>query len=203
MATFPNYATSLPGIPRSNGVATVTVGGTVPADVDTVVHFVTKEELASKFSGLGAKDAERDSVNVKYEQINGAETRVLYASLGPAASIDLAAIKRAANAVVGKLRSLKVERVVLHQPVVADVPAGKVTEGLVQAAALTNFHFDRYITMADKIPFFLKSIHVSLPSSLSEADASAAAASGKAAAILAGECSLSLALCLLTCCVHS
>lgn len=185
---YPAYKATFPGSPRAQGVAKVTVGGAAPAGT-TVVHFLTKEELAGKFTGLAAADAERDSVHVRYEVVGGVETRVLYASLGAANAVNLGAVQRASNAAVSKLRALKVTSAELVAPVLEAIPAAKVAEGLVQAAALTNFHFDRYLTSADKIPTFLSSIHVTLSSALSGEDAAAAVASGRAAAILA-ECTI-------------
>jgi len=180
MATIPVYKATFPAIPRANGVAAVTVAGAAPEGT-TVVHFLTKEEIAGNFTGAAAADAEKESVNVVYE--GGA--RVVYASIGAAKSVNLGSVKGAATAAVNKLRLLKVGSADFRAPAVEGIPAAKLVEGIVQAAALTNFAFDRYLTTEAKVPSFLSSIHVALPAGVEGAEAAAATAAGREAAVYA------------------
>jgi len=94
-----------------------------------------------------AADRARAPVAVSY----GADgARLLDVSLGPAAAVDAAALRKAATAAVAKLRELKVDAATLALPALADVAPAAVARVLVQAALLSNFAFDRYVTLEGK-----------------------------------------------------
>lgn len=175
MSTASIYETTFPAVPRMNGIANVTVGpSSLTTGERTIVHLKTKEVIASSSSSsssassLAAKDNEKDPITVTYETVDGKETRIVTASLGPAAKIDGQSLRKTIVSVVTKLRALKISHVEILLPTtVPDAPLPKLAEIITQAATLTNFAFDRYLTTEDKIPFFLSHIHITIPSSLS------------------------------------
>ena len=150
-------AMPFPEIPRRTGIAAVTCGRESTTDSPTRVKFVSKAEMsAAAIAGgsLAAADAEREGVTVQY--VDGA--RVLTASLGKSPSLE--SVRKAATAVVSKLRALRVPAVDIVLPAVAGVSPAVVAAALVQSALLTNYAFDRYITNDDKLPRLVAAINV-------------------------------------------
>ncbi len=176
---------------RSKGVAAVTVGPTAPASSSerTVVYFRPKPEATSGDASpspspsLADKDLSRDAVTVRYEAVDGKEARVVLASVAPASKVDAAGLKAATAAVVSRLRALKVTSAEFVVPALPGAPAAKVAAAIAQAAALSNYHFDRYLTTEDKVPTFLSSIHISTSALPSEDTAAVAAAVNWAATL--------------------
>lgn len=160
MSTSGVYEKAFPGIPRV-GIAAVTVGPKAPESTErTIAYLKTKEEITPATPSLASKDSEKDPVQITYENVDGKEARVLTVSLGPAAKIDAAAFRKAAMAIVNKLRGLKATAVEVAFPTIAGVPAAKAAEAFVQAATLTNFAFDRYLTTEDKVRYRCYCAHV-------------------------------------------
>jgi hypothetical protein len=160
-----SYATAFPPIPRA-GTAALTATQ-APSAFATTVHFAAKAEGAAAAPSLEARDAEREAVAVTY----AGAARTLTASLGPAAKVDAAALRKAATAAVTKLRALKVEAASLVLPAVAGIPPEAVANLVVQAAALSNYAFDRYITLEDKRPSLVGALHFQCSSQEQEAAA--------------------------------
>jgi leucyl aminopeptidase len=173
--TLSQYASgSFPVVPRSAGIAKVTVG----AEGRKVnrLTFATKAEIKAVFGegSLAAADSEQDGVSVQYRKEDGAEYRVLYASVGAKATIG--SIRKAAVAAVTKARALKIDALDIEAPAVAEgVFAARAVATVVQAATLTNYQFDRYITTESKLPSFLHSIHVITSDAALQAEAATAA----------------------------
>lgn len=182
LGNMAHYASSFPPIPRA-GTAVITIGA-APAssggEERTVVRLSPREKPSTPAAGAAAKDAEKESVAVTYE----GEVRVVTAFYGPAAKADAAALRKASVALVGKLRALKVSSAEVHLPSVEGIPAPAVASIVVQAVALTNYAFDRYITLEDKASP-LVSAFAFVPSGASAEEASAA----HVAAVLA-ECTV-------------
>lgn len=172
---FASYSESFAAVPRLNGIAAVTVGPVVP-DAATRVVFAPREKGAAPASAAAA-DAERESVVVSYGPSGG---RVLTASIGPAADVDVPALRKAAVAAVTKLRALKITDASVALPAVAGVPTAVSSAAIVQATVLTNFGFDRYITLDDKKPSLVQALHFAPPAGDADADAAA-----RTAAVLA------------------
>jgi leucyl aminopeptidase len=172
-----------PPVPRVSGIAEVVVGGTAagtsagqPLGQNTLVVFAPREKGAAPASAAAA-DAERDPVAVTYAPTGD---RVLTVSVGPAADVDIPALRKAAVAAVTKLRTLKVTSASFALPTVAGVPSAAAAAAIVQAAVLTNFAFDRYLTLSEKKPSLLKALHFSPPPGDDAAEAAA-----KTAAVIA------------------
>jgi len=103
------------------------------------------------------KDAEIESVSVAY---TGESSRVLVSYLGKAGkAVDLSGLRKAATAAVTKLRALKVASASIEIPVVDGIPPSVVAATVVQAAILTNYTFDRYLTLEDKKSNLVTSLH--------------------------------------------
>jgi leucyl aminopeptidase len=172
-----------PAGPRMKGIAAVTAGPSAPAtsEARTVVYFRTKEEIdaaSASASPLAAKDSAAEGpASVRYETIDGKEARVVTVSIGPAAKVDASGLRKAASAAIGKLRALKVASAEIVLPTVAGVSEATSAAVLVQAAVLTNYAFDRYLTAADKVPHFVSALH------FTASDASAVAAAQQTAAL--------------------
>lgn len=177
------YATTFPAVPRKDGIAKVSFGPGATEGEITVIQFVTKEASAGG-AGLAAKDAEKDPVQVTYGRVGGADARILSCSIGPAAKVDGNSLRKAASAAVSKLRSLKVTAAEVRLPAVEGIPAPKTAEIIVQAAALTNYHFDRYLTTEEKVPTFLSTLRI-VPNAAAAAEEAATAAAVAATATLA------------------
>lgn len=161
-------------VPRKS-IASLTVGGSSKGF--TAVHILTKDAIAARFGGAQADDAAKDGVVVTYE--NG--SRVLLAAAGKKLSVD--GVKKAAVAAVNKLRALKLTEVEFVLPAVEGAAPAKVAEALAQAASLTNYSFNRYITVEDKQPVLLSAIHV-----VAEASAEVEEAVRVARIMADGEC---------------
>jgi len=167
--------------PRASAPAAIVVSAAEEpsaAEYPTLVRFLSKEAVKAAAAGaaspLAAADAERESVSVAYE----GGRRVVSVSLG--AELDKVTgegIRKAGVAAVAKLKALKVDAAAIVVPAVAGAPLAKVAEALVQAVALSNWAFDKYLTTEDKVPAFVTKIHVSFaPESPAAAVAEAAAA---------------------------
>jgi hypothetical protein len=177
MSTAGVYGKTFPAL-RSKAIARVTVGASAPgapAAERTVVYFRPKEDASSASpstpSSLADKDLARDSVTVRYETVDGKEARVLLVSTAPAPKVDAAGLRAATANAVARLRALKVTSAEFVVPSLPDAPAPKVAAAIAQAAALANYHFDRYLTTEDKVPTFLESIHISTSALGAAADA--------------------------------
>jgi leucyl aminopeptidase len=159
-AASSHYASGpFPVIPRTNGIAAITSGA--PSAHGTVVRFATKDAIkAAAGEGAIGEDATTDSVYVQYVKEEGRDRRVVWASVG--AKSTVASLRKAAVAAVTKLRALKVKEVEF-EPIAT--PEGsdavKVAAAVVQAAALTNYAFDRYLTSEAKVPHFISALHFS------------------------------------------
>jgi leucyl aminopeptidase len=140
------YASAFPAVPRQSGVSTFTYGSPTGAAAATIVRFVTKEKDAPKPTSPAAADAAAEAVAVTYDN----ESRIVSSSLGPSADVDAAGLRKAAVSAIGKLRSLKIKAASIELPVVEGIPAGIVADIMVQASLLTNFAFDRYLTLESK-----------------------------------------------------
>jgi hypothetical protein len=158
------YATTYPAIPRA-GTAAVTASPAAAAHATTVV-FAAREPAGAAGS-LEAKDGEKDSVTVTY----GAASRTLTASLGPAAKLDAAALRKAALAAVAKLRALKVDAATVVLPEAAGIPGDVVARTIVQATTLGNYAFDRYLTLEDKKAPLVGALHFQCATAEQEAAA--------------------------------
>jgi hypothetical protein len=165
-----DYKTAFPAIPRA-GTAAVTASQAAGA-APTTVHFAVKAEGAAAAAAdatLEARDAERETVAVAYS--SGGASRALTVSLGPAAKVDAAALRKASLAAVAKLRALKADAASLVLPAVAGIPAEAVASIMVQAATLHNYSFDRYVTLEDKKAGLVGALHFQCSSAEQEAAA--------------------------------
>ena len=133
--------------------------------------FAVKAEPPSGGGGGGSlqdRDSEKESVAVTYASAN---SRTLTVSLGPAAKLDAAALRKATLAAVAKLRALKVAAATIVLPAAGAIPAEVVAATIVQAAALSNYSFDRYLTLEDKKASLIGSLHFQTSSPAQEAAA--------------------------------
>lgn len=163
-----SYATAFPAVPRA-GTAALTATQT-PGAFATTVHFAPKPEgPPASAASLEARDAEREAVSVTYAA--GGAARTVQVSLGPAAKLDAAALRKGALAAIAKLRALKVEGASLVLPAVASIPPEVVASTMVQAAALSNYAFDRYLTLEDKRASLVGALHFQCASPQQEAAA--------------------------------
>jgi hypothetical protein len=162
-----DYKAAFPAIPRAGTAAVTQSQAAGPAP--TTVHFAAKPEGAAAAATLEARDAERETVAVTYAA-DGA-SRTLTVSLGPAAKVDAAALRKAALAAVAKLRALKADAASLVLPAVAGIPAEAVASIVVQAATLSNYSFDRYVTLEDKKAGLVGALHFQCSSAEQEAAA--------------------------------
>lgn len=157
-----------PAIPRG-GTAKLTYSGATSSSADTTVVFAVKAEPPSGGGGsLQDRDSEKESVAVTYTAAN---SRTLTVSLGPAAKLDAAALRKATLAAVAKLRALKVAAATIVLPAAGAIPAEVVAATIVQAAALSNYSFDRYLTLEDKKASLIGSMHFQTSSPAQEAAA--------------------------------
>lgn len=170
-----DYSSAFPVVPRLAGIAEVSVGSSSAA-VATQVVFASREKGVVPASAAAA-DAEREPVAVTY---GPSGDRILTVSIGPAADVDVSGLRKAAVAAIAKLRALKITSASVALPAVPGVPTALSSSAIVQAAVLSNFSFDRYLTLEDKKPSLIKTLHFSPP----PGDASAEAAA-KTAAVLA------------------
>lgn len=136
-----------PVLPRAPPAST-TVVVSPAAGGGTTVTFVPREprDKSAPPPPPEVADAERDPVSVAYA--GGA--RAVTVSLGAAAKIDAAGLRKAATAAVAKLRSLRVEAATIAIPTVAGIPGAVVAAQVVLAALGSNWAFDRYLTLEDK-----------------------------------------------------
>ena len=162
-----HYDAAFPAIPRA-GTAAVTASQ-APSSAPTTVHFAAKDAAAPPPASLEARDAERETVAVAYAA--GGASRTLTVSLGPAAKVDAAALRKAALAAVAKLRALKADAASLVLPAVPGIPAEAVASIMVQAATLHNYSFDRYVTLEDKKAGLVGALHFQCSSPQQEAAA--------------------------------
>ena len=168
-----DYATAFASIPRLQGVAKFAFGK-IPAGADagkTILRFITKEKSSSTNADddMQASDSANDSTAVTYE--NG--LRIISASLGPAADVNASGLRKAAVAGVSKLRSLKIKAASIELPAVTGIPTPIVADVIVQASLLTNFAFDRYLTLESKKASLVSSLAF-IPVSDDAAEAEAA-----------------------------
>lgn len=137
------YGTAFPAVPRTETAASLTSGPAPAFTPDVTVHLLTKEDAKTwADSPLAAADAEREAVSVHYK----GDARAFVVSVGSAGSVTVESIRKGVVAAVNKAKALKLKSVAF-----AALPAAKnggsvrVVETVVQAALLTNYHFDRYV----------------------------------------------------------
>lgn len=145
------YGETFAFVPRTKGIADITVN-TSPV-FETKVVFQTKDAYAASASGsLAAADAANRPISVTYEKDgSGKEVRVVTVCIGEAAKVDAQGLRKHANAAVNHLRTLKVAEADFVLPAVDDIPTNVVAEVVGQSVLLSNYHFDRYLTEADKV----------------------------------------------------
>jgi hypothetical protein len=90
-------------------------------------------------------------VLVRYEGDGAGRRRVLVASLGDSKKAGVTSLRKATVAAINKCKSLKVDTAELQLPQLAGVAPAVVAQTVVQAATLTNYVFDRYLTTSDKV----------------------------------------------------
>ena len=136
-----------PVLPRAPPASTAVVVSPA-AGGGTTVTFVPREprDKSAPPPPPDVADAERDPVSVAYA--GGA--RAVTVSLGAAAKVDAAGLRKAATAAVAKLRALRVEAATIAIPTVAGIPGAVVAAQVVLAALGSNWAFDRYLTLEDK-----------------------------------------------------
>ena len=179
------YATAFPVVPRLSGIASFRFGKPVGDAAKTILRFVTKEKnasgtVATANDDFAAADAAADSAAVSYE--NG--HRIISASLGPATDVDAAGLRKAAVAGVNKLRALKVKAAAVELPTVTGIPSTIVADVIVQASLLSNFAFDRYLTLESKKASLVGALTF-VPSAAVGDSAAAEAEAAKIASVLA------------------
>ena len=114
--------TAFPSIPRAPPATSTVVlaAAGAPHASATTVTFAPREprDKAAPPPPPEVADAERDPVSVAY----AGAARAVAVSLGAAAKVDAAGLRKAATAAVAKLRSLKVEAATIIIPTVAGIP---------------------------------------------------------------------------------
>ena len=128
-------------IPRKIAGVSISCDGGSPT-FNTSVRFSLRPESGSR---LEDKDGEKESVGVSY---SGDNSRNLVSFLGKSGDkVKLVGLRKAATAAVNKLRALKVTQATFEIPEVEGIPSGVVAGAVVQASLLSNFAFDRYLTL--------------------------------------------------------
>ena len=167
-ASSSRYATgTFPSIPRISGLASVSSGApsALSAGATLVRLFPSKDLLqaAASAGGAGAaasSDAAAEAVYVHYARDGASEQRQLLASISGKGGKRLDGLRKAVGSVVSKAKSLKIAFLEFDVPALDGLAPAAVAGAIAQAAALSNYSFNRYITGVDKAPHIIARIHV-------------------------------------------